>query len=101
MILEDHNHNRQRDSSEHLVYFQSPLIEHASLDWNGLNNYMIFSVLGVPSGSAGSFVYCPGNRDVRHAHALIISFSGKIRLAEDLNQDGIREAANNMNIVCP
>jgi type IV fimbrial biogenesis protein FimT len=100
MIFEDNNNNRLAEPSDNLIFFQSPFIEHARLDWNRTDNYLIFSELGLPSGSAGSFVYCPGNRDSRYAHALIISFSGKMRLAEDHNQDGIREAGNSANIVC-
>lgn len=101
IVFEDSNENQQAEPSETLVYFQAPFIEHARLRWNGLNNIMTFSELGLPSGSAGSFVYCPNNNDTKYAHGLIISFSGKIRLAEDHNNDGIRESGNNKNIVCP
>lgn len=101
MVFEDRNQNRQAEASETLIYFQAPFIEHAKLSWNGLRNNLLFSELGLPSGSAGSFVYCPNNGDVKYAHGLIISFSGKIRLAEDYNRDGIRESGNHKNLVCP
>lgn len=101
MVFEDSNHNRQAEPTETVLYFQAPFIEHAKLSWNGLKNDILFSELGLPSGSAGSFVYCPNNNDAKYAHGLIISFSGKLRLAEDRNKDGIRESGNNKNIVCP
>ena len=101
MVFVDDNQNRQAEPAETMVYFQSPFIEHAKLSWNGLKNDILFSALGLPSGSAGTFVYCPNSDDAQYAHALIISFSGKIRSAEDYNQDGVREAGNNKNIACP
>ena len=101
MILADRNSNRQADPSETVVYFRTPFLEQGRLHWNALKNSLSFSTSGLPSGSVGSFVYCPGNNDVRYAHALVISFSGKMRFAEDQNQDGIREAGNNRNIACP
>lgn len=101
MILADYNNNQQADPSDTLVYFDKPFIEQGSLHWNALRNSLRFKPTGLPDGSVGSFVYCPENNDARFAHALMISFSGKLRFAEDQNKDGIRESGNSKNIICP
>lgn len=101
LILTDDNDNQEADASETVVYFQAPFLEQGSLHWNALKNNLRYAPTGQPEGSVGSFVYCPGNHDTRFAHALMLSFSGKIRLAEDQNKDGIRETGNRRNIICP
>ncbi len=100
LIFEDKNNDKQLNNTETLVHFQSPLIDHGSIRWSALHNYLSFSGEGISGNSAGSFIYCPEDNNPEYANALIISFSGKIRRAQDNNHDGIRESGNSKNIVC-
>tara|TARA_R110001592_G_scaffold177076_2_gene417236 strand:+ start:37545 stop:38135 length:591 start_codon:yes stop_codon:yes gene_type:complete len=100
LIFEDLNNDKQLNNTEAIVYFQSPLIEKGSIRWTALYNYLSFSGQGLSGSSAGSFIYCPEDKNPNYANALIVSFSGKIRRAIDSNYDGIRESGNNKNIVC-
>lgn len=100
LIFEDQNHDKQLSQHEDLVYFQSPLIKKGSLHWSALHNYLSFSGQGLSGSSAGSFIYCPEDNNPAYANALIVSFSGKARRAQDSNHDGIRESGNAKNIVC-
>ena len=100
LIFEDKNNDKQLNNAEAILYFQSPLIESGSIRWTALHNHLSFSGQGLSSSSAGSFIYCPDDKNPKYANALILSFSGKIRRAIDINQDGIRESGNAKNIVC-
>ena len=100
LILEDNNNNQKVDNTEAVIHFQSPLIEQGELRWTALRNYLSISGQGLSGSSAGSFIYCPEANKPNYAQALIVSFSGKIRIAEDANNDGIRESGNAKNIVC-
>ena len=100
LIFEDVNNDKQLNNAENVIYFQGTLIDSGSIHWTALHNYVAFSGEGLNSSSAGSFIYCPENQDPHFAHALIISFSGKLRRAIDSNNDGIREIGNNKNINC-
>ena len=100
LIFEDTNNDKQLNNAENVIYFQESLIDSGSIHWTALHNYVAFSGEGLNSSTAGSFIYCPENKDPHYAHALIISFSGKLRRAIDSNNDGIRETGNNKNINC-
>lgn len=100
LIFQDSNANKRLDPSEPVIRFQTPLSDNGSIRWTALRNYIMFSGQGLTGTTAGSFIYCPADNNSEHAHALIISFSGKIRHAQDADQDGIRESGNTKNIIC-
>ena len=100
LIFQDNNHDKLLNTTEPVVRFNAHLSDKGSLNWTALRNYLVFSGQGLSGSSAGSFIYCPTNNNAKHAHALIISFSGKVRQAQDTNQDGIRESGNTKNIIC-
>jgi type IV fimbrial biogenesis protein FimT len=100
LVFKDINNDKQLNSTEAILYFQSPFIESGYIRWTALQNYLAFSGQGLSGSSAGSFIYCPEDKNPKYANALIVSFSGKIRRAKDNNHDGIRESGNTKNIVC-
>lgn len=100
LIFQDDNHNKQVDSTETVIHVQAPLFKQGSLQWTAVKNQLHFSAQGISGSSAGSFIYCSKDKNPHYAHALILSFSGKIRHAKDSNNDGIRESGNAKNIVC-
>lgn len=100
LIFEDKNNNKLPDTTDPVVRFNASFSDKGSLNWTARQNHLTFSGQGLTGSSAGSFIYCPRDNNAKHAHALIISFSGKIRHAQDSNKDGIRESGNAQNIVC-
>lgn len=58
------------------------LVHHAGLlSWHASrsNDYLQFEPSGNTLGQAGTFIYCPSNRDDRFAQAIIVSLSGRAR----------------------
>ena len=57
-----------------------------------------------PSGSTylgnGTFTYCHPNKDPRYANQIIINYIGRLRFAEDSNNDGIKENSDGDNLEC-
>ncbi len=100
LIFEDSNSDKQVNNQEAVVYFQSSFITKGTIHWTALHKHISFSGQGLSGSTAGSLVYCPDQQNPNYANALIVSFSGKIRRANDSNQDGILESGNNKNIVC-
>lgn len=100
LIFEDKNNDYQLNDDDVVLNFSTPLSDKGTITWTALRNYLAFSGQGLSANSAGSFIYCPENKDTAYANALIVSFSGKLRYAEDSNHDGIKESGNNNNIAC-
>lgn len=100
MIFEDKNLDKKFNGNDSLIAFDTTTVSAGSIQWTALRNFLAFSGKGISGNSAGSFIYCPENKDARFAHALIVSFSGKMRYAKDSNHDGIRESGNKRNIDC-
>jgi type IV fimbrial biogenesis protein FimT len=100
ILFTDKNTNSKIDDSDHIIRFYQPFIDSGILNWRSLRNKIQFSSTGLPRGSVGSFVYCPSNQDPQYAKSMIISFQGRIRSGQDLNQDGIAETGSGQNISC-
>ena len=100
LLFTDANTNSRLDGNDHIIRFYQPFIETGSLNWRSLRNKIQFASTGLPKGSVGSFVYCPNDHNPLYAKSMIISFQGRIRSGQDLNQDGIIETGNGRNISC-
>jgi len=100
ILFTDKNTNSQIDGNDHVVRFYQPFIDAGFLNWKSLRNKIQFSSSGLPRGTIGSFVYCPNNQDHLYAKSMILSFQGRIRSGQDLNQDGIVETGSGQNISC-
>ncbi len=104
LIFVDKNNNGKREESEKIDRAESLTSSSGSgkLKWAafGSKYYLKYR----PSGSAfqqnGSFTYCPKNNDPHYAHQLIINHAGRIRLAQDLDRNGIREDSRGKDLVC-
>jgi type IV fimbrial biogenesis protein FimT len=62
--------------------------------------YFQFATSGESRGTAGNITYCPKSTDPRFIRRLIVNFAGRIRLAQDTNNDGQIENANGSPIIC-
>lgn len=65
------------------------------LTWDsslGTDSYIEFSAAGTTTGQQGSFYYCPKGKS-KYAKAVIVSYSGRIRIA-DKRADGAKIECN-------
>lgn len=100
IMFRDHNSNGKLDPDETLSRYQTPFLRSGSLKWRSIRNKIQFNSRGMVRGTAGSFVYCPENNDVKLAESLVVSFQGRVRRGLDTNQDGIKETGSHKNIEC-
>lgn len=62
--------------------------------------YFQFATSGESRGTAGNITYCPRSTDPQFLRRLIVNFSGRMRLAQDTNNDGRVENANGSPVTC-
>ena len=102
LIFIDKNNNGKREESEQIDRIESLTTSSGKLKWAafGSRYYLKYR----PSGSAyqqnGSFTYCPKNNDPHYAHQIIINHAGRIRLAQDLDKNGVREDSQGKDLMC-
>jgi type IV fimbrial biogenesis protein FimT len=77
-------------------------LEQGSIEWRSFrqDNFLEMQGNGLTLAQNGTFVYCPDDKDVHYARALIINKSGRARLAEDLDGDGIRDLRKGEPVSC-
>lgn len=78
-------------------------LEHGHIEWHSFreDNFLEMQSNGLTMAQNGTFIYCPDDNDTRYAHALIVSKSGRTRLAQDFDNDGIKELRKGEPIRCP
>jgi type IV fimbrial biogenesis protein FimT len=100
-VFRDDNGNRRLDGAEPLKRSVRWPLKNGRLFWRAS---LAATHLTFDSGGAtwqnGTLVYCPGNRDARHARALVISQTGRSYLTRDRDGDGIREDRKGVNLDC-
>jgi type IV fimbrial biogenesis protein FimT len=70
-----------------------------SIKVSGGRNYIRFR----PDGTAidfGRIKICPSNKDNYYADELILNYGGRLRIADDIDNDGIVEGKDGANIIC-
>jgi type IV fimbrial biogenesis protein FimT len=60
-----------------------------------------FTAAGFTRDQTGNFLWCASSNDATTAHQLIFNNTGRTRLAQDRDGDGIRENASGKNLSCP
>lgn len=68
-----------------------PPNSHGRIEWRsfGGKKKLQFAASGLTSSQNGTFVYCPDDKNLHVARALIINKAGRARMAVDLDGDGI------------
>lgn len=67
---------------------------------DGNKSLVQYQANGQLLASNGTFIYCPDNQDKTLIRAVIINRVGRIRMAEDLNNDGVVESKEGQSISC-
>ncbi|MDP2226454.1 MAG: GspH/FimT family pseudopilin [Moraxellaceae bacterium] len=80
-----------------------PAITHGKMKWKGFGGTtrLQYQRNGLTLAQNGTFVYCPDDDDAKLARALIINKSGRQRVAEDLDNDGIVDLRPGEPVRCP
>ncbi len=73
-----------------------------SVEWRSFreDNFLQMQGNGLTLGQNGTFIYCPEDKDLRYAQALIVNKSGRARVAEDLDGDGIKDLRKGVPVNC-
>jgi type IV fimbrial biogenesis protein FimT len=101
LMFEDTDSDGDFDVGEVIITSGAPPSGY-QLIWSpfGSKNYIRFYKNGMTSSHNGTFKLCPDDSDSRYASAVIVSKTARIRVAQDSNQNGIREDASGNDLNC-
>lgn len=97
MVFADANGNGSRDDNEPLIATTDPLSKTNTI--SGINNAITFEDNGGIS-TAATITICPNDGEANDASALILSLYGRISVANDSDNDGVKEDSNGNNLSC-
>jgi type IV fimbrial biogenesis protein FimT len=102
IIFQDLNTNGQLDTNETLLRRLPGWSHDATLAWRAFRAraYLQFTRRGFTNWQNGSFVYCPGNGNLRYARRLVLNRAGRSYRAYDRNGDRIDEGSRNTGLRC-
>src|SRR5690606_31569095 len=91
IVFTDANGNHVLDPEDRLLYRLEASTVPGTLLFRSFGNrqYLQFEGRGLTRYQNGNFTFCPVDGDVRQIRQLILSFSGRTRMARDQDQDGI------------
>lgn len=101
LLFSDPNANRTLDEEELILSVLNLGTDGSKVTFRafGVQSSLQFD----PEGSthqSGHFLFCPKSGDASLARQLVISHSGRVRLAQDKDGDGIREDAQGQPLNC-
>lgn len=96
----DHDHNRQWSDGDQPLQ-QLTLHPFAQVQIRPLHkSYIQFGATGLAQGAAGHLLLCPHDGNLRHAAQLIVNLAGRLKLAQDTDDNGIVNGVNGQDLVC-
>ncbi len=66
----------------------------------GTRSQFSVTARGMARARNGTVLYCPPSGDPRHAGQIIVSLTGRTRLARDTDKNGIPEDSGGRDLVC-
>jgi len=102
IIFTDRNADRIINQDDRLLFRLEPIKTEGSISFNSFRNrqYLQMTPRGFTNYQNGNFTYCPANGDTRLAQQLILSLSGRTRMAKDSDGDGIIEDSQGRPLAC-
>lgn len=97
MIFIDINSNSKRDEDERLIASADPLHQRNAI--SGVTDPILFAQEG-SSSIRTTITLCPDDQDTTFATALLIALHGRISIAIDSNDDGIKEDLSGDALTC-
>jgi len=70
-----------------------PLPAGETLQWRAFQSrpYLQIEPSGFMRHQSGNFTWCPASRNARFARQLVVNATGRVRLSQDTDGDGIHE----------
>lgn len=102
ILFIDEKANGQVSHEAMILRVFQPLHASDKLSWSafGSNNYLQMSPNGFTRSQNGTFYYCPANGDAHYARAVIVDQTGRARVSQDQDGDGIHENAKGDPLRC-
>lgn len=102
LIFTDANADRSINAEDRILRYSAFGIRAGSLLLRSFPNrqYVQFTPLGFTNKQNGSFTWCPPQGHSAFAQQLIFTQSGRARVAQDRDGDGIREDSGGMALNC-
>ncbi|MDY6983521.1 MAG: GspH/FimT family pseudopilin [Pseudomonadota bacterium] len=102
ILFRDANADRIVNDDDRVLFRLTLLPVDGTLEFRSFQNrqYLQIDSRGFTLYQNGNFTYCPANGDARLARQLIISLSGRTRLARDTDGDGIVEDSQGRALSC-
>lgn len=103
IVFTDANANHVLDGEDRLLHRREASTLPGTLLFRAFGNrqHLQFDSRGLTRFQNGNFTYCPSNGDRRLIRQLILSFSGRTRMAWDANGDGVVENSQGEAVTCP
>lgn len=99
-LFEDQHNTRRAEGSTHIYATLNPPSSGQLRIRSLARSYFQFQPTGFVRGDLGNITWCPNSKNTVHAAQLIISRGGRIRMAQDTNNDGIVEDARGRPVKC-
>jgi type IV fimbrial biogenesis protein FimT len=102
ILFTDANADRIINGDDRVLFRLPPIKPDGRLEFRSFQNrqYLQLTSRGFTNYQNGNFTYCPANGDARLARQVIISLSGRARLARDTDADGIVEDSQGKPVSC-
>ncbi|PIP80183.1 MAG: hypothetical protein COW84_06650 [Gammaproteobacteria bacterium CG22_combo_CG10-13_8_21_14_all_40_8] len=102
MLFRDENLNHTKDLHENIIKILPKLPNSHLLTWRAFQNknYLQYSPSGFTRSQNGTFRHCVTGETLKYNRALIITVSGRVRMSQDKNKDGIYEDRKGEPIKC-
>jgi Tfp pilus assembly protein FimT len=102
ILFTDANADRRLNGEDRLLYRTQPLPLRGRLSFNAFRNrqYLQMTPQGITAYQNGNFTWCPANGDPLLIRQLILSFSGRTRMARDEDGDGVVENSQGKPVTC-
>ena len=102
LIFVDDNKNHKFDNAEQLIQVIDKSPNDHKVTWRAFQNrnYLQFQANGFTWAQNGTLRLCNKDPSLKYNRAIIVTRSGRLRLSEDSNGDGVEDDASGNSITC-
>ncbi len=102
MVFSDRNGDRRVSQDDVVIRLNGPLPAGETLQWRafGSRPYLQIEPSGFMRHQSGNFTWCPASRDARFARQLVVNATGRVRVSQDSDGDGIDEDSAGNPLTC-
>ncbi len=102
MMFSDRNGDRRVNQDDVVIRLNGALPAGETLQWRafGSRPYLQIEPSGFLRHQSGNFTWCPASRDARFARQLVVNATGRVRMSQDSDGDGIDEDSSGNPLTC-